>query len=97
MLVLTHNATDAIRLLVTDKQAAPGAGLRIVAERDLGGKLSFEMDVFDAPGVVDEVLEEGGARVFLNPPAAELLEKQVLDARIEDNRVKFALSPQNGG
>jgi hypothetical protein len=40
------------------------------------------------------VVEEQGARVFLEPEAAALLDDKVLDARVEQNQVAFRIADQ---
>jgi Fe-S cluster assembly iron-binding protein IscA len=37
------------------------------------------------------VIEEQGARVFLEPEAASLLDDKVLDASVEHNQVAFTI------
>ncbi|WP_254185545.1 hypothetical protein [Nocardioides panacis] len=49
----------------------------------------------EAPQPGDRVLEEGGARVFLEETAAETLDDMVLDARVDDNGgVEFSITAQ---
>jgi Fe-S cluster assembly iron-binding protein IscA len=40
------------------------------------------------------VIEEQGARVFLDSGAASLLDDKVLDASVEGNQVEFTLADQ---
>ena len=40
------------------------------------------------------MIEEEGARVFLDPEAASLLEDKILDASIEPNQVAFTIADQ---
>jgi iron-sulfur cluster assembly protein len=40
------------------------------------------------------VIEEQGARVFLEPEAASLLEDKVLDASVERSQVAFTIADQ---
>jgi Fe-S cluster assembly iron-binding protein IscA len=43
----------------------------------------------------DQTVEAHGAVVYLDPPASEQLEDQVLDASVDEaGRVQFALAPQ---
>ena len=43
----------------------------------------------------DQVIEQAGARVFLDPTAADLLEDKVLDAAVDDDgKVRFLMSAQ---
>jgi Fe-S cluster assembly iron-binding protein IscA len=49
------------------------------------------------PAEDDEVIEEHGARVFLEPAAASLLDDKVLDANVEEDRVAFTIADQIEG
>jgi iron-sulfur cluster assembly protein len=46
------------------------------------------------PGEDDEVVESDGARVFLEPNAATLLDDKLLDASVEQNDVSFMIVDQ---
>jgi iron-sulfur cluster assembly protein len=91
MLELTDSAAEAVRALVAaaDETAETG-GLRVAAE-DQGEQVSLQFNVAVVPAEDDEVVEEYGARVFLEPTAASLLEDKILDAAIEDDRIAFVL------
>jgi len=94
MLELTDSAADAIRALVgaSDETAETG-GLRVAAEQE-GDMVSLEFNVVVLPGEDDEVVEEFGARVFLEPTAASLLDDKVLDASMQEERIAFMLTDQ---
>jgi iron-sulfur cluster assembly protein len=49
------------------------------------------------PAEDDEVIEEHGARLFLDHDAALLLEDKVLDASVERDQVAFMLADQGAG
>jgi len=59
-----------------------------------GQEANFQVSVVALPGEDDEVIEEEGVRVFLDPEAASLLEDKVLDASVEQNQVAFTLADQ---
>jgi iron-sulfur cluster assembly protein len=63
----------------------------MVAER-AGRQANFQLSVVQLPAEDDEVIEEQGARVFLDSGAASLL--KVLDASVEGNQVEFTLADQ---
>jgi iron-sulfur cluster assembly protein len=88
MLTMTENAIDAI------KRLAPGdAGLRVFTT-DLPTETvqqSLQVEVTEGPGPADQVLDAEGARVFLEPAAATLLEDKVLDAALDGDSVRFAV------
>lgn len=94
MLALTENAVHAVKEIVSSSEQAPETGgLRVVADR-VGAQANLELSVAALPGEDDEVVEEHGARVFLDPEAALLLDDKVLDASIEQNQVAFTLADQ---
>jgi len=94
LLALTDSAVQAVKGIVSSSEEAPETGgLRVVAER-AGAQASFQLSVVRLPAEDDEVIEEQGARVFLDPEAASLLEDKVLDASVEQNQVAFTLADQ---
>lgn len=93
MLALTDSAAQAVRQIVSSSEASETGGVRVTADR-VGDELSFRLSVVEMPGVDDEVIEEQGARVFLEPEAALALGDKILDARVEDNRVAFMVADQ---
>jgi iron-sulfur cluster assembly protein len=90
MLAISENAAEAIRGLVAAPEVPDSAGLRITAPPT--GETSFELSVAATPAEDDEVVEEQGAQVFLEPGAAALLEDKRLDAQVEAGRVTFAIA-----
>ncbi len=91
MLALTDSAVQAVKGIVSSSEEAPEmGGLRVVADA-VGAQAKFELSVVALPGEDDEVVEEQGARVFLDPAAASLLEDKVLDASVEQNQVAFTI------
>ena len=87
MLTLTDHAQHAVRTLTQDPQAPESAGLRIAS-----GTEGLELMVVAEPTPGDALIEDGGARVFLEPQAAQLLEEQTLDAQVEGDKVNFFLA-----
>jgi iron-sulfur cluster assembly protein len=91
-LALTDNAVEAVKNIVSSLDNET-SGLRMVAER-AGTQANFELSVVQLPAEDDEVIEERGARVFLEPEAASLLDDKVLDASVEQNQVAFTIADQ---
>ena len=91
-LALTDNAVEAVKNIVSvsDNETS---GLRMVAER-AGTEANFQLSVVPLPAEDDEVIEERGARIFLEPEAASLLDDKVLDASVEQNQVAFTIADQ---
>jgi iron-sulfur cluster assembly protein len=92
MLAISDNAAEAIRGLVAAPEVPDSAGLRITAP--LTEESSFELSVAATPAEDDELVQERGAQVFLEPSAAALLEDKRLDAQVEAGRVTFAIAEQ---
>lgn len=98
MLTLTPNATNVIKSLTDVPDAPDNAGLRI-APREPAGTTNDELDVSMArePAGTDEVVENEGARVFVESNAAQMLDQMELDAQIDESGgVQFTLAPQGG-
>jgi iron-sulfur cluster assembly protein len=94
LLALTDSAVEAVKHIVSSsEEASETGGLRLVAEQ-AGTQANFQLSVVPLPAEDDEVIEEQGARVFLEPEAASLLDDKVLDASVEQNRVAFTLADQ---
>ena len=94
MLALTDSAVEAVKSIVSSSdEASETSGLRMVAER-AGTQANFHLSVVALPAEYDEVIDEQGARVFLEPEAASLLDEKVLDASVEQDQVAFKIAEQ---
>ena len=94
LLALTDNAVEAVKNIVSSSdEASETGGLRMVAER-AGTRADFQLSVVPLPAEDDQVIDEQGARVFLEPEAASLLDDKVLDADLERDRVAFTIADQ---
>jgi iron-sulfur cluster assembly protein len=80
-------------IVSSSNEASETSGLRMVAER-AGTRANFHLGVVPLPAEDDEVIDEQGARVFLEPEAASLLEQKVLDANLEQDQVAFTIADQ---
>jgi iron-sulfur cluster assembly protein len=92
LLALTDSAVEAVKDIVSSSEVPETAGLRMVAER--ATQANFQLSVVPLPAEDDEVIDEQGARVFLEPEAASLLDDKVLDADVEQNQVAFTIADQ---
>jgi iron-sulfur cluster assembly protein len=92
LLALTDSAVQAVKDIVSSSdEVSETGGLRMVAER-AGMQANFQLSIVPLPAEDDEVIEEQGARVFLEPEAASLLDDKVLDASVEQNQVAFTIA-----
>lgn len=96
MLTLTSNAAEALKTIAEASPELPNdSGLRIHAEPIGEGQMGFELTMVESPDEGDQVIEEAGARVFVEPEAALHLEDKILDAAVIGDRVQFSLSEQD--
>ena len=96
MLTLTSNAAEAVKTIADASPELPDeSGLRIQAEPTEEGRVSLGLTMVASPDVDDQVIEEAGARVFVEPEAAAILEDKILDATVAGDRVQFTLSEQD--
>ncbi|MER3409314.1 MAG: hypothetical protein C4306_04225 [Thermoleophilia bacterium] len=96
MLALTPEAALAISAILEANTMPEGSGLRITAEPagDEEAATSFGLSLEEAPLTGDAVVEEGGARVFLDPDAAALLDTSLLAVHEQGDHIHFQLYPQ---
>ena len=92
MLTLTENASSIVQQLA----AQPGqedVHLRIATVE--GEQEGFGIAPATQPEAGDQVVEQGGAVVYLETEAAAALDNAVLDAGVDDSgNVQFALGQQ---
>jgi iron-sulfur cluster assembly protein len=94
LLALTDSAVEAVKGIVSSAGgAADTGGLRLVAVQG-ATQANLQLSVVALPAEDDEVIEEQGARVFLEPEAASLLDDKILDASVEQNQVEFTIADQ---
>ena len=93
MLTITDDAVTAIRSLTSQPDLPVDTGLRIM-KQGAGGP-AFQLALTEGPADGDQVVEEGGARVFVEPAAAAVLEDKALDAQVnEQGDLAFHISDQ---
>jgi iron-sulfur cluster assembly protein len=99
MLVLTEAAAEVVKSVTTQPQAPDGAGLRIAsAVPEPRDPSALQLVATAGPQQEDQVIEAGGARVFLEPHAAAFLADKVLDVQFdEQGTAQFALGRQESG
>jgi Fe-S cluster assembly iron-binding protein IscA len=94
VLALSDNATDAIERILAAPGVPTGAGIRIAPgpSNDGGAPTSeLQLSVAEEPVDGDEVIEDHGARVFVEDTVSEYLDDKELDAEVIDERVRFSL------
>jgi Fe-S cluster assembly iron-binding protein IscA len=100
MLALTPTAADAIHAILESPGMPESAGVRIAPHvlSDNGAPgapaASLEIALVEGPAEGDQVVDESGARVFLDESVAPLLDDKILDASVEQQQVNFILGEQ---
>jgi iron-sulfur cluster assembly protein len=94
VLSITDTAAEAIRGIVAAPELPEGAGLRIATQPGAGDAGALEVSVAETPAASDQVVDESGARVFVEADAIPLLDDKLLDAQIDGSRVGFMLMEQ---
>lgn len=93
MLTLTENASAIVNEITSQPGLAETAGLRITS--DASPEPAFAVSAAQQPEPGDQVVEQGGATVYLDPSAAALLDDKILDAAVDPaGKVEFALAHQ---
>jgi iron-sulfur cluster assembly protein len=89
MLTLTDNAATVVKDIADQASDAEECGLRIAANQS---EAELTLALVSEPEPADQIVESAGARVFLEPGAALMLEDKVLDADVAENgAVTFAV------
>ena len=88
MLHLTDNAKAAITGITSQSGLPDTGGVRITLTPDAD---QVELSLCPEPESSDEVIDEDGARVFVEEAASPLLETHTLDASTGPDGIGFAL------
>ncbi len=93
MLTLTENASAIVNEITHQPGLAESAGLRITTDDSPQPAFAISAAEQGEPG--DQVVEQGGATVYLDESAAQLLDDKILDAAVDQSgKVEFALALQ---
>ncbi len=92
MLTLTPSAVEVVDSLLQRDDVPEDAGLRILT----GGESQLALEIAPEPGPGDQVIEEGGARVFVDSEVAPLLDNSQLDAQVQGDQIAFGVIPHGG-
>jgi iron-sulfur cluster assembly protein len=92
LLTLTENASTIVKDIAAQQGGSDTTGLRISSEDPSQGLM---VTAAEQPLPGDQTVDADGALVYLDPPASQQLDDQILDASVDEaGRVQFALAPQ---
>jgi iron-sulfur cluster assembly protein len=102
VLTLTDRAAETIRILISQPGIPDDAGLRMSLQggaasdgADEGGALTLSLE---GPQPGDTVIEDSGAKVFVQEDVAGMVGDGELDAELdEQGQASFTLGTQHGG
>ena len=94
MISLSDNAVDRITLLMSNRDTPP-AGLRIGVRTAGCSGLSYTLEYADAPEEFDEVVEEKGVKVFIDPKATMFIVGTEMDYVEEKLQAGFVFNNPN--
>lgn len=98
MLTLTPSAVEVVNTMTEASGNADSAGLRIAHTTDTPEGDALAVEFVTGPAADDQVLDQGGARVFLEQKAATYLDDKVLHGELDpEGHVRFGVTPQNDG
>lgn len=95
MFSITADAAAAIRELAEEQTMPESGGMRLSAEQE-GDEISIEIELAEEPSPGDQVVEEHGARVFLDADSAELLADVELGVESHGDHVHFQFVERGG-
>jgi iron-sulfur cluster assembly protein len=91
VLTLTDTAATEIRNLIANPEVPDEGGVRIASNPE--GALTLALAPAPADG--DDVVDQSGARVFLEPAAGALFDDKQLDAGVDpQGNVQFSIGQQ---
>jgi iron-sulfur cluster assembly protein len=92
MLAISHGAAEVIKQVVSSAQISDEGGIRISAEPIGDESVRVDLSLAISPEPRDAVVEQEGARVFVEQTVAPLLDDKMLDAAmVEADKVAFSL------
>ncbi|MCU1638747.1 MAG: hypothetical protein JWL94_1394 [Microbacteriaceae bacterium] len=92
-LTLTETASTVVKAIAEQSVDSAAGGVRISGSE--AGTADFDITVVPDAETNDTIVENDGARVFLDPRAAETLAEAVLDAQVsDDGAVQFSVVAQ---
>ena len=101
VLALTEEATTTIEEILAEPGIPDGSGVRIATAistmdptSNAADATGLQVGLAATPDDNDEVIEERGARVFVEDTAAMLLDDKVLDADRSGEQVRFSIANQ---
>ena len=94
VMTLTDSAAGRVREL-TEAAGKPIAGLRVGVRNGGCAGMSYTMELADAVGPLDEVVEDKGVKLLIDPKAVLFLLGSQMDFKVDRLSATFAFSNPN--
>ncbi len=79
LMTLTPNAVSKVRSFIEEQGALEGAGLRVAVLPGGCSGFQYGLNIEDSPEADDEVFEQSGVRIFVDPFSVQYLEGVEID------------------
>src|SRR5580700_3077397 len=94
VMTLTEAAAERVRTLMAAAEK-PVAGLRVGVRNGGCAGMSYTMELAESASPLDEVVEEKGARLLIDPKAVLFLLGSQMDFKVDRLSASFAFSNPN--
>lgn len=94
MLQLSENAAAALENIRESQGIAEDQGTRLTADEGQAGGLALRLEFVDEVPETDQVVEQAGTAVHLDPRVVEPLENTVMDVRDTEEGLAFVFRSQ---
>jgi iron-sulfur cluster assembly protein len=94
VLAISRGAAQVVKEIVTSSDVGEEGGIRLSVESIDDRSARLDLTVADSPEPGDTLIEEEGAKIFLERDAAGFLDDKVLDASVEADGVAFSIVEQ---
>jgi iron-sulfur cluster assembly protein len=78
-ITMTENAVKKVKSILTEKNCPPNGGLRVAVAGGGCSGMSYKMDFAEAPKESDNVIEQEGVRLFIDPKSLVYLQGMTMD------------------
>lgn len=94
MLKLSENAAAALESIRRSEGVPEEHNTRLTAERQPSGDVAVRLEFVETAGEEDQVAEQAGTEVYVDPAIADPLAESVMDVQDSAEGLSFVFRPQ---
>lgn len=94
MLKLSENAAAALESIRRSEGVPEEHNTRLTAERQASGDVAVRLEFVETAGEEDQVAEQAGTEVYVDPTIADPLAESVMDVQDSAEGLSFVFRPQ---